>query len=339
MLAGTRNTGKKSRFGPRVWLICSLVLLVAAIVAASTKGLQAEKSSAVVKKSAVVQTPPKQAASAAAASGATYVGADTCTVCHAEKAKSYANSPHSQGADPRTPAAAKGCETCHGPGSKHIADPVNVKPAQFSKMKSDDVNAVCTTCHNKGVHANWETSTHASRGLSCTTCHSVHDAKSEKSHLKNTTQIDLCGTCHRDKVLKLQKSGHMPVREGKLECTSCHNPHGSTNVKMLKVGDTVSEACTSCHAEKRGPYLWEHAPVREGCTTCHDAHGSSNERMLTAKLPMLCQRCHISSRHPPTIYHQTQINSNSNRLLSRACVNCHAAIHGSNHPAGQFFLR
>jgi hypothetical protein len=61
--------------------------------------------------------------------------------------------------------------------------------------------------------------------------------------------------------------------------------------------------------------------------------------MLVAKLPMLCQRCHVSSRHPPTIYDQTQLLNTSNRLLSRACVNCHAAIHGSNHPAGQFFLR
>jgi hypothetical protein len=59
--------------------------------------------------------------------------------------------------------------------------------------------------------------------------------------------------------------------------------------------------------------------------------------MLVAKLPMLCQRCHISSRHPPTVYDGTQLTSN--RLVSRSCVNCHAAIHGSNHPSGQFFLR
>jgi DmsE family decaheme c-type cytochrome len=220
-----------------------------------------------------------------------------------------------------------------------VKDPATTKPKQFSKMPADEVNAVCETCHDKGAHANWAVSTHASRGLACTSCHSVHEAKSEKSQLREKTQLEVCATCHRDKVLKLQKTGHMPVREGKLECSSCHTPHGSTNTRMLKTGDSITESCTSCHAEKRGPYLFEHAAVREGCTSCHDAPGSSNERMLVAKLPMLCQRCHVSSRHPPTIYDQTQLNGVSNRLLSRACVNCHASIHGSNHPAGQFFLR
>jgi hypothetical protein len=61
--------------------------------------------------------------------------------------------------------------------------------------------------------------------------------------------------------------------------------------------------------------------------------------MLVAKAPMLCQRCHVSSRHPATIYDATQVASGSNRVVGRACVNCHAQIHGSNHPAGAQFLR
>ena len=106
-------------------------------------------------------------------------------------------------------------------------------------------------------------------------------------------------TCHRDKVAKLDRSGHMPVREGKMECSSCHNPHGSTNVRLLKTGNSINEACASCHAEKRGPFLFEHAGVSgDSCATCHDPHGSNNDRMLVAKLPFLCQRCHNHTRHP-----------------------------------------
>jgi hypothetical protein len=33
------------------------------------------------------------------------------------------------------------------------------------------------------------------------------------------------------------------------------------------------------------------------------------------------------------------LNNRSNRMLSRGCVNCHSAIHGSNHPAGVTLLR
>jgi hypothetical protein len=61
--------------------------------------------------------------------------------------------------------------------------------------------------------------------------------------------------------------------------------------------------------------------------------------MLVAKLPMLCQRCHIGTRHPSTIYDGTSLASRSNRLVERGCVNCHQQIHGSNHPSGMTFLR
>jgi len=117
--------------------------------------------------------------------------------------------------------------------------------------------------------------------------------------------------------------------------------HGSTNVRLLKAGTTIDESCTSCHAEKRGPYLWEHAPVSEACTTCHDPHGSNNDRMLVAKQPFLCQRCHVTSRHPPTVYEGYLLNNsqNANKIYGRSCVVCHQQVHGSNAPSGKAFLR
>jgi DmsE family decaheme c-type cytochrome len=139
--------------------------------------------------------------------------------------------------------------------------------------------------------------------------------------------------------MKIRRITHMPVREGAMECSSCHNPHGSTNVRQLKVGYSVNEMCVSCHGEKRGPFLWEHMPVAESCITCHDPHGSSNDRLLVAKVPMLCQRCHTHTRHPATVYDQAQVDNNSNRVLGRGCVKCHQNIHGSNHPSGTYFLR
>ena len=96
----------------------------------------------------------------------------------------------------------------------------------------------------------------------------------------------------------------------------------------------------SCHAEMRGPMLWEHAPVRENCATCHDPHGTSNDRMLVVRMPMLCQRCHVATRHPSSVYDNNAITvSKSNRMFGRSCVNCHSNVHGSNHPSGQFFMR
>lgn len=131
----------------------------------------------------------------------------------------------------------------------------------------------------------------------------------------------------------------MPVQEGKMACSSCHDPHGSTNVRLLRVGNWINESCVSCHAEKRGPFLFEHAAGRESCVSCHDPHGSSNDRMLVAKAPMLCQRCHIGTRHPSTLYDAAAARAGSPRIIGRACVNCHQQIHGSNHPSGQSLTR
>ncbi|HXT68775.1 MAG TPA: DmsE family decaheme c-type cytochrome [Vicinamibacterales bacterium] len=285
---------------------------------------------------------PAPAEDQAQSTTAKFVGEDTCLTCHdAQKAK-YVKSPHHAAGDPRTPAAKQSCETCHGAGSEHAEDPASKRLKNFKTMTPEAVNATCTTCHNKGEHALWEGSPHESRNLACTSCHSVHSYKTEKAQLKEKTQTEVCASCHRDKASKVDRSGHMPLREGKMQCTSCHNVHGTTNVKLLRKGDSVAELCTSCHADKRGPFLWEHAPSRDGCVTCHDPHGSSNERMLVAKPPILCQRCHVGTRHPSTVYDAATVGAGATpsvRIYGRTCVSCHSAIHGSNHPSGQRFIR
>jgi DmsE family decaheme c-type cytochrome len=291
------------------------------------------------------QQPPPAAPSGQAAPHTLppgYAGTDACVLCHDAESKSIEHSKHGLVNNPRSPAATLGCESCHGPGQAHIDDEAKGHIKKFGALKPAEVNETCLTCHNRGTHAGWEGSTHSARGLSCTTCHSVHKPQSFESQLAKATETQVCATCHRLQVTKTERAvAHMPVREGKMSCSSCHNPHGSiSNVKNLKIGNSINETCTSCHAEMRGPMLWEHAPVRENCTTCHDPHGSSNDRMLNVRMPMLCQRCHIATKHPASIYDNNAITVNkSNRMFGRSCVNCHSNIHGSNHPSGQFFMR
>ncbi len=279
-----------------------------------------------------VQAPPPSAAD--------YVGEDTCLQCHEDQA--YKGTVHALKTNPKSPAAAKGCESCHGPGKAHVeAGGDATKIASPKKMNMQDASEVCATCHNRATHALWTGSQHDQRNVGCTSCHSVHAPKGDGKLLKASSEPELCASCHRNIVNKQHRFNHMPVREGKLGCSSCHNVHGTTNVKLLKDGTTVDESCTSCHAEKRGPYLWEHAPVSEACTSCHDPHGSNNDRMLVAKQPYLCQRCHVTSRHPPTVYegYLLKNSQNANKIFGRACVSCHQQIHGSNAPSGKAFLR
>ena len=291
------------------------------------------------------QTPPTQTPAAQAPPGQLppgYAGTDTCVLCHEAEAKSITHSKHGQVKDPRSPAAKLGCESCHGPGQAHVDDDAKGKIKRFKELKPADVSETCLTCHNRGTHAGWEASAHAARNLTCTTCHSVHTPQSPQNQLVKPTETLVCASCHRVQVVKTERAvAHMPVREGKMTCSSCHNPHGSiSNVKALKVGSSINETCTSCHAEMRGPMMWEHTPVRENCATCHDPHGSSNDRMLNVRMPMLCQRCHVATRHPASVYDNAAITtSKSNRMFGRSCVNCHSNVHGTNHPSGQFFMR
>ena len=293
-----------------------------------------------------VSPPPSPPAAAppplsAQAPGSGYVGEAVCLECHEDAGKGYHASRHGRSRNPRAPAALQTCESCHGAGKEHVDAGGDGHIKNPAEMKPRDVGELCTTCHNRGEHNQWAGGKHDSRNISCVTCHSVHAPKSDHAQLKTETTQETCAQCHKPQVNKLHRTAHMPVREGKMECTMCHNPHGSSNVKMLRAGNSINESCATCHAEKRGPFLWEHAPGRESCVTCHDPHGSNNERMLVAKAPMLCQRCHVHSRHPATIYDNTQVNvTKSNRVVGRSCVNCHSQIHGSNHPtSGKVFIR
>jgi DmsE family decaheme c-type cytochrome len=318
------------------WFLAFVVAWGLAVVV-TTSGSAALSQPA---RAAAAQAPATQAPPSPQPSG--YAGSDTCVLCHSDQEATLKGSPHAQAVNPRSPAALRGCESCHGPGQAHVDDEAKGNILKFKSAPAEQVSETCLTCHNRGNHAGWEGSGHEARNLSCTTCHSVHQPKSAAHQLVKATETQLCATCHRTQVAKTERAvAHMPVREGKMACTTCHNPHGSlSNEKALRTGSSVVESCTSCHTEMRGPVLWEHTPVRENCAACHDPHGSSNDRMLVVRQPMLCQRCHIATKHPSSIYDTDEITvKKSNRMFGRSCVNCHSNVHGSNHPSGQFFMR
>jgi DmsE family decaheme c-type cytochrome len=329
---------------PNRLILIAACLLAAAVTARATGAISPAAAAQVPTPArAVVAQAPTSGAQTAPPSQATgYVGSDTCLTCHSDMGDTLKGTAHAQAQNPRSPAAGHGCESCHGPGQAHVNDDAKGNILKFAQLTPAESAEACLTCHNRGNHAGWEGSGHDRRNLSCTTCHSVHSPKSFEHQLVKATETQLCATCHRVQVVKTERAvAHMPVREGKMSCTSCHNPHGSiTNVKALKVGSSIAESCISCHTEMRGPMLWEHAPVRENCASCHDPHGSSNDRMLVVRMPMLCQRCHVATRHPASIYDNNAITVNkSNRMFGRSCVNCHSNVHGSNHPSGQFYMR
>ncbi|MGP0094458.1 MAG: DmsE family decaheme c-type cytochrome [Xanthobacteraceae bacterium] len=207
---------------------------------------------------------------------------------------------------------------------------ISFRPSDPGRTAEEN-NRICLGCHERGERTYWQGSVHEERGLVCTNCHTLMKAVSAQHQLKTAFQPDTCFQCHKDRRAQMFRSSHMPLREGKIVCSDCHNPHGSTTESLLKA-DSINDNCYKCHAEKRGPFLFEHAPVRENCLNCHDPHGSINEFSLKMSRPRLCYECH-------TIGHGQTGALNNQFNVGRSCQNCHTLIHGSNSPAGAVFQR
>lgn len=270
-----------------------------------------------------------------------YVGADTCKGCHEDAAMSLAKTSHGKTAVADWNGGV-GCESCHGPGAEHADSGDITKIRLLRKLPEAEQSAACLTCHERDERSHWQGSAHDGRGLSCLTCHTIHQTgKPHPALLTKATEFDTCGSCHLRRKASLMRSAHMPLREGSMTCSSCHNPHGSTGPTLLKQ-ESVNDNCYTCHAEKKAPMLWEHPPVREDCLNCHDPHGSLHPRMQIAKQPRVCQQCHDETRHPTQPYADASSAPEffpNSRMFDRGCLNCHSQVHGSNHPAGMRFLR
>ena len=275
-------------------------------------------------------------------------GTAGCLECHDETEQhpvfSIFHTAHAQMGDPRTPLAQHGCESCHGPSAAHADKPRRYLPAvRFdgpNKSSAEALDKTCISCHEGGLRMHWQGSQHEAADVACSSCHTIHATRDPV--LAKKSQPEVCESCHKEKRAETFRFSHHPIREGKVACSDCHNPHGSFGPKLLKKA-TVNDTCFQCHQEKRGPFLWEHAPVVDNCMNCHNPHGSSQPRLLKARGPYLCQECHLANFHPSTLYAGNGLvggtQSNMSRLLVKNCLNCHFAVHGSNHPAGSFFTR
>ena len=274
--------------------------------------------------------------------GGNSVGVEVCKACHPTQHSQILQESHGQVSDARTPYAMDSCETCHGPGGKHLSI-IKGGLVAFAGDNPSPVaarNTMCMQCHQGGSMIQWHDSLHEIEEVACTGCHTMH--KPSKV-MDRSTEAEVCYTCHKDvRAQTYQRSSHA-IREGKVVCSDCHASHGSNGPAMLKQL-SLNDNCYDCHAEKRGPYLWEHYPVTEDCSLCHRAHGSIHSALLKKQGTQLCQQCHAQigpdgTGHIRTFYDAWDKDPKRGRsFLGRNCANCHK-VHGSNHPSGVNLLR
>jgi len=285
----------------------------------------------------------KPAAPAQPAAGnkpAEYVGSETCQGCHEDIFNAFQKNPHHLvETDKKRGWETKACESCHGPGSKHaesmsaadIRNPAKLRPAETDKL--------CLNCHlNQATHVGRLNSSHAKNQVSCTACHAIH--KNGPNGLVARRRVEInkqCAACHPDVWASFQRPYKHRLPEGAMSCVDCHNPHGSFLPRAMPQTANANEpGCFNCHGDMRGPFVYEHAPMRlEGCGACHQPHGSSNPRMLTrAQVRFVCLECHSNLPAPtlpangtlgtvPPAFHDLRSPRFEN------CTICHQKVHGS----------
>lgn len=257
-------------------------------------------------------------------------GGAPCADCHDKAVAAFESSFHAkiwQGAN--------GCPSCHGTTDQHLNDPSKKTIISFSKdggRTAEELSKQCLECHQKtsAQLAMWDMGAHKKNDVACVSCHKIHQPR------PTVNQPTVCFTCHRDVRSDANKMSHHPIIEGKVKCSDCHNPHGTLSKHMINA-ESVNQLCYKCHADKRGPWIWEHPPVEENCAICHTPHGSRHETLLVDKVVNLCEDCHDiegAGTHESAV--NTAANmfsaaSSSKRVSARGCIECHHAIHGSSN--------
>jgi DmsE family decaheme c-type cytochrome len=252
-----------------------------------------------------------------------------CQSCHADAANSFSDSHHGQVLDG---SEALSCASCHGDGASHLAAPS--APGSILKFRDESAaeqNAACANCHTPqaAVSAN----PHSVAEIACTGCHAVHTDRAQDSSVTarpSHVNLDLgswtCVSCHENTLTQFQFNESHRLMEGAISCISCHDPHEPES--GMKLGG-IDDQCSACHAEKSGPFVFEHGAQKvEGCVACHAPHGSPNRHLLTFQSNgELCYSCHATV---PQFHLGFSQAAPARFDAQTVCTNCHESIHGSN---------
>jgi len=197
------------------------------------------------------------------------------------------------------------CEVCHrrtdfyrrnGRGSSHFTESCilcHEHRAGFEVVISEQN---CTICHpDKGARFE-KTSLHSAEFL-CSDCHGELSPEAGAGHRRAPD----CGECHTNAT-------HAPPGTEPFPCTQCHDPHGTSNIKLVlddittPQGEIRSIAFDSLTGKADGSFASASEPGSGICEVCHTgtafyrADGKGELHFELSCLP--CHR-HSAGFNPP----------------------------------------
>lgn len=255
-----------------------------------------------------------------------------CADCHTDMVPAFASNPHARYPHKTKPDPEAACASCHGDGTKHAE--AGGDTSLIETFRGVAGAEKCKTCHEKAdMHASYEAGFHANTAaVNCLSCHSIHAPVKSQPHLITQAPGPLCASCHGSISASFANKPYAHrLDRGSMTCLDCHDPHNRKGepVRLTREGELP---CLNCHAEKRGPFVFDHVTGSAGdCLSCHQAHGSSNpNQLLWANVAQLCLSCHSKTGGPRTPGPQPPSFHDLTQPRYRNCTTCHVTVHGSN---------
>ncbi len=251
--------------------------------------------------------------------------ANPCAECHEEQVTPMLKTVH-RGV---VAEGAAFCAACHGNPAAHLesGEAKDIRgPAKLAKWTVERQSEACLSCHGRDFPG-WKEAPHAGR-VSCWSCHddqALH-FKPKGTDLPKAARHatwQLCTSCHQSVKAEFRQEYRHPVQAGLVDCTDCHDVHGTSATRTVEVANTT---CVKCHEQQAGPYVFKHPAMDEGCTSCHRPHGSWNRDLLKSVGNGICLTCHVQSSFPGVgqIDHEFRLSGGAR------CWDCHSDVHGSN---------
>lgn len=248
--------------------------------------------------------------------------AELCVDCHEDQGESLVHTAHQ--IDAALEFSELNCAKCHAGAEIHVEDPEVDNIINPANLPESELVNLCSSCHMPHFELNYlGLGQELDVSLNCLDCHSVH---SGEWRVTRENPLEFWKKNYPQMFLEFNRRSNHPVTDGVISCEDCHSPNLKNEAQY---GHGISANCYRCHPDKSGPFVYEHevtissAVEGDGCVGCHEEHGSVNDRRLLSPNGNMCRNCHTT---PPL--HRTKHGGLGAKL---DCVECHSAVHGSNH--------
>ncbi len=168
------------------------------------------------------------------------------------------------------------CESCHGPGKAHVEKPTATNIVNPARLTTERSMEVCLACHQAGKPAGneyaWPVGYQPGKKLA----DYWHGFEPEPG--KQTAEFWNNGTAHKNRVQGNTFAQSVMHAHG-IQCSNCHDSHGSRNLSMTVKSASTNALCLTCHGPGKsvGPNYatitehTHHAATSTGsqCINCH----------------------------------------------------------------------